>query len=112
MAQQRRIVVVGGGLAGLVVATLAARAGDDVLVLEKGSRRGGRARSDTRGGAVLNLGPHALYEAGHARRVLAGLGITPRGGLAPARGSLGAIGERLVTLPVGAVSLLMTDLFT
>lgn len=111
MARRERVVVVGGGLGGLVAATLAARGGADVVLLEKAQRWGGRARSDRRGDAWLNLGPHALYD-GHARRVLAELGVRPRGGVAPARGSLGAIGDRLVTLPAGPVSLLMTSLFS
>lgn len=111
MVTRDRVVVVGGGLGGLVAATLAARGGADVLLLEKARSWGGRARSDRRGEAWLNLGPHALYD-GEARRVLGDLGIHPRGGVAPARGSLGMIDGRLVTLPAGPISLLMTSLFS
>jgi phytoene dehydrogenase-like protein len=108
----RTVIVVGGGLGGLIAATLAARRGARVQLLEKARRWGGRARSEQKGGAWLNLGAHALYERGELRRVLTSLGVAHQGGRAPARGALALAGERLATLPVGAVSLLMTDLLS
>lgn len=106
------IVVVGGGLAGLAAAALAARAGMSVALLEKAASVGGRARSRQADGFVLNQGPHALYRHGAAARVLDALGIVPRGGKPPAAGSLAWAGGALHELPVGPGSLLRTSLLT
>ncbi|MCA9535165.1 MAG: FAD-dependent oxidoreductase, partial [Myxococcales bacterium] len=43
------VVVVGGGLAGLLVAEATARAGRRVVVLERSHAPGGRARTQPRG---------------------------------------------------------------
>lgn len=75
------VAVVGGGLAGLTAATFAARAGASVVVFDARQTLGGRARTDETSGARLNHGAHALYSTGAARRILAELGIHPRGGL-------------------------------
>ena len=45
------VVVVGGGLAGLAAAAIAARAGARVVVVEARTAAGGRARSDQVAGA-------------------------------------------------------------
>ena len=74
------VVVVGAGLAGLAAATVAARAGRRVLVVEGRADVGGRARSHQSDGFTLNQGPHALYRGGGGIRVLRDLGIRPRGG--------------------------------
>src|SRR5215217_3822385 len=110
MAQDADVVVVGGGLAGLATATLAARGGKRVLLLERSSALGGRARSQAQEeGFRFNLGPHALYRQGAAARVLAGLGIHPTGTV-PGAGGFALRGKRVHTLPSGPVSLLTTDL--
>lgn len=81
-----RIIVVGGGLAGLTAAATAARAGASVTVLEARSSEGGRARSEVRdGGAIFNEGPHALYAGLAGWQELAALGIDPSGGRPSAR---------------------------
>lgn len=72
------VAVVGAGLAGLTAAATAARAGATVAVLD-GRSPGGRARSVTRDGYVLNEGGHALYRAAGGRAVLDGLGVRVRG---------------------------------
>jgi phytoene dehydrogenase-like protein len=72
------VVVVGGGLAGLVAAASAARAGAGVVLLDARSF-GGRARSTTRDGFVLNEGGHALYRDAGGFAVLRGLGVDVRG---------------------------------
>jgi hypothetical protein len=105
------ITVVGGGLAGLAVATLLARGGKKVRLLER-AELGGRARTSNENGTLFNLGPHALYRAGAARRVLRTLGIEPKGAIPPASGALAWHGGQLHALPAGAVSLLSTSLFT
>jgi protoporphyrinogen oxidase len=52
-AVEARVVVVGGGLAGLAVAWELVRRGVDALVLEREPRPGGRALSETREGFTL-----------------------------------------------------------
>lgn len=82
------VIVVGGGLSGLFSASLAARQGLAVCVLEKSETLGGRARTTEEAESVLfNLGPHALYTGGPARRLLSQLdipcaGAPPNGGQA------------------------------
>ena len=68
------VVVVGAGLAGLAAAAVAARGGASVVVCDVRAA-GGRARSDTREGFVLNQGPHALYRTGTGAGVLGRLGV-------------------------------------
>lgn len=79
MGDRYDVAVIGGGLAGLTAATLAARAGARVVLVEP-HPLGGRARTTDRDGFRFNQGPHALYEAGEARRILGELGVVPTGG--------------------------------
>jgi phytoene dehydrogenase-like protein len=58
-ALRAQVVVVGARVAGLTAATYLARAGVDVLVVERASDRGGCAASRVIGG--FDLGVHALY---------------------------------------------------
>lgn len=57
-----RVVVVGGGVAGLAAATRLAEAGREVLLLESTAAAGGRARSfvDRTTGDAIDNGQHAL----------------------------------------------------
>lgn len=82
------IRVIGAGLAGLTAAAFVARAGLPVVVHESRDRLGGRATTDERDGFRFDQGPHALYRGGAAERVLAELGIQPRG--TPRRAVAGA----------------------
>jgi len=106
-----KATVIGGGLAGLTAATLLARGGRDVTLYEK-SELGGRARTQNENGALFNQGPHALYRGGRAMQVLSELGVEPDGRIPPSSGALAWHGGRLHALPVGAVSLLSSSLFT
>lgn len=105
------VAVVGGGLGGLVAAATAARAGLRVVLLERASRLGGRARSDGFDGFTWNQGPHAFYRQGAALRVLDGLGVRVAGGVPEVSGSLCSYAGALHAMPVGALSLLSTSLF-
>jgi phytoene dehydrogenase-like protein len=58
---QADAIIVGGGLAGLIAANLAARDDRSVLVLERASELGGRAATHVERDIHFNLGPHALY---------------------------------------------------
>ncbi|EMA50127.1 MULTISPECIES: NAD(P)/FAD-dependent oxidoreductase [Halococcus] len=58
-----RVIVVGGGLAGLTAARHLARAGIDVQVFERRSSVGGRVRSRHEDGFVLDRGFQVLFTA-------------------------------------------------
>ena len=103
-------IVVGGGLAGLTAATLLARGGHTVTLLERSSALGGRAVTQEDHGFRLNLGPHALYRAGAGMRLLKRLGIEVQGGVPAASGGHAVSGGVAHTLPGGPVSLLTTGL--
>lgn len=100
------VIVVGGGLAGLSTAALAARTGARVRLLERGGALGGRARSTAIDGWTLNMGPHALYESGGGAAVLDRLGVDRRGGAPPTRASLMLLDGRLVPLPTSPAAVL------
>ncbi len=112
MSDGARVVVVGGGLAGLSAATFAARAGARVTLFERLSDPGGRARTREERGFLFNQGPHALYQGGEAMAALRELGIEPAGRAAPTSGALAVRDGRMHALPGGLVSLLTTDLFS
>ncbi|MCB0976980.1 MAG: FAD-dependent oxidoreductase [Acidimicrobiales bacterium] len=69
------VAVVGSGLAGMVAAVDAARAGAAVTLIEARTAVGGRARSERHDGFVVNQGAHALYRTGAALPILADLGV-------------------------------------
>lgn len=103
-------LVVGGGLAGLVAATTAARAGQRVVLLDP-RPLGGRARCDQRGDYTFNRGPRALYLGGAATPILEALGVdTSAGGTPPVSGARGRLDGVLHLLPQGPGSLLRTSM--
>ena len=102
------VIVIGAGLAGLVAAQSATRAGARVLVLD-GQPPGGRARTDEHDGYLFNRGPHALYLGGHAQRVLEWLAVDIAGGQ-PSGSSFGSRGGTVAPLPAGVRTLLTTPL--
>jgi phytoene dehydrogenase-like protein len=102
------VAVVGGGLAGLAAAVTAARAGRRVVLFDAGPL-GGRARSTTKDGFTLNLGPHALYRGGEADRVLGDLGIVVSGQPAGTRGQV-LVDDVLHRLPGSPVAVARTSL--
>ncbi|MDY7104245.1 MAG: FAD-dependent oxidoreductase [Actinomycetota bacterium] len=106
------VAVVGGGLAGLATATLAARRGLTVALFEQ-QTLGGRARSSTtETGFTLNQGPHALYVSAAGRPVLEACGVEPRGGAPSTKGALGSRDGTVGLLPGGVGSLVRSRLLS
>ncbi|MFQ5515222.1 MAG: phytoene desaturase family protein [Myxococcota bacterium] len=110
MSGRSDVIVIGGGLAGLVAAVEAARAGVAVELFETLKEPGGRARTRQERGFLFNMGPHALYAQGPGRRILEELGVPVRGAPPPLSGSLARHSGELHRLPVGVLSLLTTGL--
>jgi phytoene dehydrogenase-like protein len=106
------VVIVGGGIAGLVSATLVAKAGLPALMLEKASSIGGRAVTRKKSGFSFNLGPHALYREGMLSHTLQQLGVEVTGALPPGAGGFVFRGGRRHTLPVGLTSLMTTSVMS
>ena len=75
MAQKWDIVIIGGGLAGYVAANYLAKSKLSILLLEKGNKSGGRARTNIVKNHYFNFGPHALYKKGKATSILEELNI-------------------------------------
>ncbi|HZQ56839.1 MAG TPA: FAD-dependent oxidoreductase [Acidimicrobiales bacterium] len=107
MTNERDVIVVGGGLAGLAAAATVADGGGSVLVLEA-HLPGGRARTADRDGFTFNMGAHALYAGGAGMRALRALGVEPAGAPPPLERYLLRLGGRLHTLPTGPATLLRT----
>lgn len=99
------IAVVGGGIAGLVAASMAKRAGLEVVVVDP-APLGGRGRTDERAGFLFNRGPHALYLGGPAERALRDLGCA-LDGAPPSADAFGTLSGTVDVLP-GSVRTLAT----
>ncbi len=107
---QRKVIVIGGGLAGLTAAATAAQAGAEVTMLEARAHEGGRARTATvEGGFLFNQGAHALYAGAAGIGVLREFGIEPRGKRPPLRG-YGRLRGEIALLPSTNVDALKTSL--
>ncbi|MDH4214707.1 MAG: NAD(P)/FAD-dependent oxidoreductase [Candidatus Thorarchaeota archaeon] len=70
-----RTVIVGGGMAGLTAAVYLARAGHDVLLLEKNKECGGLLNSFQREGFTFDAGARSILNAGVIHPMLKELGI-------------------------------------
>jgi phytoene dehydrogenase-like protein len=106
------VVVVGGGLAGMTAATVAAKAGRTVAVLEQSKHLGGRAATNIRDDVHFNMGAHALYRGGHAFHTLESLGVKIHGAPPNPGRSEFTLGENVFAMPVGLKSLLTSRLLT
>ncbi len=69
------VVIVGAGFGGLCTGALLAHAGKKVLVLEKDSEIGGRAKCITHEGQVIDDGAHVPTRPGHLERIFSHLGL-------------------------------------
>lgn len=105
LPQDCDVVVVGAGLAGLTAASLLARGKHSVAVLDA-APPGGRARTDPTGGFRFNRGPHALFEAGEAKRVLSGLGLRWSSHAPPVSRSRVVLDGGMAALPTTAARIL------
>jgi len=73
----RRVVIIGGGLAGITAAIALRGAGLDVTLLESRPRLGGAASSGTRGSLMIDTGQHVFLRCCQSyRELLATLGVT------------------------------------
>jgi len=106
--QDREVAVVGGGLAGLVAAITAANEGASVTLFEGSSTLGGRAHTTTHKGFHINMGPHALYVAGAARRILASLGVDAVGAMPILEGSSAIFQGKSYLMPLSMKSILLS----
>jgi len=74
---QRRVAVIGGGLAGITAALSLRDAGAAVTLLESRPRLGGAASSYSRGGMVIDNGQHVFLRCCSSyQELLARLGVT------------------------------------
>jgi squalene-associated FAD-dependent desaturase len=77
LARQQRVVVIGGGLAGITAAIALSEAGAAVTLLEARPRLGGATTSFNRGALVVDTGQHVFLRCCTAYRgLLARLGMT------------------------------------
>ncbi len=105
------LAVVGGGLAGLSVAALVAKAGRSVVLFEQAGAIGGRAATQVREGVFFNLGAHALYFWGQAFALLRELDVPFSGHFPDPGKSLLLTDSDEAPLPRGLVSLARSRLF-
>ncbi|GAP08983.1 phytoene dehydrogenase [Bellilinea caldifistulae] len=72
---RKKVVVVGGGMAGLTAAAYLAREKLDVLLLEKNARIGGLVSTFESNGFFFDTGPRALINSGIVKPMLKHMGI-------------------------------------
>ncbi len=78
-AAATRVVVVGGGIAGLVVARECSRPGFDVTVVEASDRAGGTVASTVVDGITVDTGAESFAtRGGHVAELIGELGLTDR----------------------------------
>ncbi len=77
--EQRQVIIIGAGLAGLTAGSLLSKKGFKVLALEESTAPGGRARVTEKDGFILEYGAHSYRyaEKSGAHKVMTELGLTP-----------------------------------
>jgi phytoene dehydrogenase-like protein len=108
MNQPYDVVIIGGGLAGYVAANYLAKTNLSILIVEKGLKVGGRARTDQIQNHYFNLGPHALYQKGKAKPILEELGVQLKGS-SPKQNVTLIENDRKYVAPFSPLGLLTTD---
>ena len=106
------VAVIGGGMAGLTAAVIAARAGRTVVLFEKAPHSGGRATTQNVNGFEFNQGPHALYKGGHGVEVLKELGVRYDGAQASHDGSWVMHGAEKFRLPGTPEAIMTTQMWS
>jgi len=71
----KKIIIVGAGMAGLTAAAYLSRAKYDVLLIEKNKEIGGLVNSLKRDGFIFDAGPRSILNSGITRPMLNDLGI-------------------------------------
>ncbi len=104
MSDVFQIAIVGGGVAGLVAACTAAKAGAETILFEAAADLGGRARTRAERGFSFNQGPHALYAKGAFRAALDALDVSFAGKPPDLSGAQALWGEARHNLPTSLLS--------
>ena len=76
MAKNKKIVIVGAGMAGLTAAAYLTRENYDVLLLDKNDRCGGLVNTFEYNGFFFDTGPRAFVNSGMVKPMLKDLGIS------------------------------------
>ncbi len=76
MAKNKKIVIVGAGMAGLTAAAYLSRENYDVLLLDKNDRCGGLVNTLEHDGFFFDTGPRAFVNSGMVKPMLKDLGIS------------------------------------
>ncbi|HEY1752692.1 MAG TPA: FAD-dependent oxidoreductase [Caulobacteraceae bacterium] len=95
-----RVVVVGGGVAGLVAAADLARSGLQPVLLEAAPQLGGRAQTRVVDGFCFNQGSHAFYAAGAFKAALDDFGVKVSAGQADVGNGLALWGDDVQRWPI------------
>jgi glycine/D-amino acid oxidase-like deaminating enzyme len=106
------VLIIGGGLAGLTASAILAKAGKQVVLLEKAATLGGRSRTQNQSDFRLNLGPHALYKQGIAAQTYREMGLKIGGGEPRISQGLVYCQDALQPIPFSPLALLRSSLFT
>lgn len=75
MAEKKKIVIVGAGMAGLTAAAYLSREDHDVLLLDKNDRCGGLVNTFEHNGFFFDSGPRAFVNSGMVKPMLKDLGV-------------------------------------